>query len=62
MSNTKDICPVCGVNEKGIKSKTCKPCFVKSHPKFSKSKPVEPKPVEPESQIGKTRNNGMFYV
>ena len=28
MSNKKDICPVCNENEKGIKSKMCRPCSV----------------------------------
>lgn len=28
--NKKDICPACGINEKGIRAKTCRPCSVKA--------------------------------
>lgn len=28
-SNKKDICPVCGINEKGVQSKSCRPCALK---------------------------------
>ncbi|RKZ78263.1 MAG: hypothetical protein DRQ35_06275 [Gammaproteobacteria bacterium] len=30
MPNKKDICPVCGINEKGVRAKTCRPCSVKA--------------------------------
>jgi len=40
MSNKKDICPVCNENEKGIKSKMCRPCSVAINLK-GKSVPVK---------------------
>lgn len=36
MSKGKNICPECGVNEKGIRAKTCRPCSVKALAALSK--------------------------
>lgn len=30
MSKGKNICPECGINEKGVRAKTCRPCSVKA--------------------------------
>ncbi len=76
MFNQKDTCPECGINEKGIKSKTCKACSVKrltalrSKPKPEpkpetkpESKPEpKPEPVESVKRVGATTPDGKYYL
>lgn len=51
MSNKKDICPICNTNQKGIKSKSCRPCSIKALSSINKVAEEHNKLLTKESNV-----------